>query len=135
MQGPVGHYATTDTKVAATLATVGVRIRQQDPISRVVQKGRETWHYWFELDGANGVPTAKIVQAIIEGQEACESLRSKLPDLPGARASLFNRENLLDLGHNKCRRLVMVNLPGGGIMLADEKLSPETKRQVAQMVL
>jgi hypothetical protein len=29
----------------------------------------------------------------------------------------------------------MVNLPNGGIMLADEKLSPETKRQVAQMVL
>jgi hypothetical protein len=29
----------------------------------------------------------------------------------------------------------MVNLPNGGIMLADEKLSPETKRHVAQMVL
>jgi hypothetical protein len=71
-----GYYATTDTKVAATLCTVGARPRQQDPISRVVQKGRETWHYWFELDGANGVPTARIVQAILDGQEACEELRA-----------------------------------------------------------
>jgi hypothetical protein len=29
----------------------------------------------------------------------------------------------------------MVSLPNGGIMLADEKLSPEVKRQVAQMVM
>jgi hypothetical protein len=62
-------------------------------------------------------------------------LREELPDLSAARAALFNREILLDLGHNKCRRLVMVNLPGGGIMLADEKLSPDVKRQVAQMVM
>lgn len=130
-----GFYATTDTKVAATLATVGVKLRTQDPISRVVQKGRETWHFWFELDGAGGVSTGQIVQAVLDGQEACEALREKLPDLPGARASLFNREILLDIGHNKCRRLVMVNLPSGGIMLADEKLSPEVKRQVAEMVL
>ena len=81
------------------------------------------------------MPTARIVQAILDGQEACEELRGQLPDLPGARAGLYNREILLDLGHNKCRRLVMVNLPNGGIMLADEKLSPETKRHVAQMVL
>jgi hypothetical protein len=130
-----GYYATTDTKVAATLATVGVKLRTQDPISRVVQKGRETWHFWFELDGAGGVSTGEIVQAVLDGQDACEALRDKLPDLPGARASLFNREILLDIGHNKCRRLVMVNLPSGGIMLADEKLSPEVKRQVAEMVL
>lgn len=130
-----GFYATTDTKVAATLATVGVKLRTQDPISRVVQKGRETWHFWFELDGAGGVSTGQIVQAVLDGQDACEALREKLPDLPGARASLFNREILLDIGHNKCRRLVMVNLPSGGIMLADEKLSPEVKRQVAEMVL
>lgn len=135
MQGPIGHYATTDTKIASILCTVGVEIRKQDPISRVVQKGRETWHYWFELDGAGGLSTAQIVQAIIEGQDACEALRDRLPDLPGARASLWNRENLLDLGHQKCRRLVMVNLPTGGVMLADEKLSPEVKRQVAQMVM
>jgi hypothetical protein len=130
-----GYYATTDTKVAATLCTVGVRLRDQDPISRVVQKGRETWHYWFELEGAGGLNTAQIVQAILDGQEACESLREQLPDLPGARAGLHNREILLDLGHNKCRRLVMVNLPNGGLMLADEKLSSETKRQVAQMIM
>lgn len=130
-----GHYATTDTKVASTLATVGVALRKQDPISRVVQKGRETWHYWFEIGGAGGVPTGEIVEAILQGQEACEALRDKLPDLPGARAALYNREILLDLGHNKCRRLVMVNLPNGGIMLADEKLSPDVKRQVAEMVL
>ncbi len=130
-----GFYATTDTKVAATLATVGVRVRQQDPISRVVQKGRETWHYWFELEGAGGVATGSIVQAILDGQDACEALRDKLPDLPGARAALYNREILLDLGHNKCRRLVMVNLPNGGLMLADEKLDAKTKRDVAQLVM
>jgi len=130
-----GYYATTDTKVAATLATVGVKVRQQDPISRVVQKGRETWHYWFETEGSGGVSTGAIVEAVLEGQDACEALRDKLPDLPGARAALFNREILLDLGHNKCRRLVMVNLPNGGIMLADEKLDATTKRQVAQMVM
>ena len=130
-----GFYATTDTKVAATLATVGVPIRQQDPISRVVQKGRETWHYWFHLEGSSGVPTGQIVQAILEGQNACEALRDKLPDLPAARAALYNREILLDLGHNKCRRLVMVNLPNGGIMLADEKLDAKTKRDVAQLVM
>jgi len=130
-----GFYATTDTKVAATLATVGVRVRQQDPISRVVQKGRETWHYWFELEGAGGVATGSIVQAILDGQDACEALRDKLPDLPGARAALYNREILLDLGHNKCRRLVMVNLPNGGVMLADEKLDAKTKRDVAQLVM
>lgn len=128
-------YATTDTKIAACLCTVGAPIRKQDPISRVIQRGRETWHYWFELEGANGVPTAEIVEAIINGQEACEKLRDKLPDLPGARAALFNREILLDLGHNKCRRLVLVNLKNGGMMLADEKLNAETKRYVAEMVL
>ena len=130
-----GYYATTDTKLAAILATVGVPLRQQDPISRVVQRGRETWHYWFSPEGVPGLQTTQIAQAIIEGQEACEALRSWLPDLPGARAALYNREMLLDVGHNKCRRLVMVNLPQGGIMLADEKLSAEVKRQVAQMVM
>jgi serine/threonine protein phosphatase PrpC len=130
-----GHYATTDTKVAAILCTVGVRLRQQDPISRVVQKGRETVHYWMDCDGAGGISTGKIVEAILDGQEACEALREQLPDLPGARAALYNREILLDVIFKKTRRLVMVNLPGGGVMLADEKLSPETKRQVAQMVM
>ena len=134
MQGE-GYYATTDTKLAAALATVGVKLRPLDPISRVVQKGRETWHYWFSPTGASGLGTTKLAQAIIEGQDACEALRDKLPDLPGARAALYNREILLDLGHNKCRRLVMVNLPRGGVMLADEKLSPDVKRQVAQMVM
>jgi len=128
-------YATTDTKVASCLCSVGVRLRDQDPISRVVQKGREVVHYWFSCDGAAGVPTGTIVEAILESQEACEALRDKLPDLPGARAALYNREILLDVIFKKTRRLVMVNLPGGGVMLADEKLSPETKRQVAQMVM
>ena len=130
-----GYFATTDTKVASTLATVGVPLRNEEPISRVVQRGRETWHYWFETSGAGGVPTSDIASAIIEGQESCEELREKLPDLPGARASLYNRELLLDLGNKRCRRLVMVKLPGGGIMLADEKLAPEVKRQVADMAL
>jgi hypothetical protein len=129
------HYATTDTKVASCLCTVGVQLRQQDPISRVVQKGREVVHYWFSCDGAASVPTGKIVEAILESQEACEALRDELPDLPGARAALYNREILLDVIFKKTRRLVMVNLPQGGVMLADEKLSPETKRQVAQLVM
>ena len=128
-------YATTDTKVASILLTVGVQIRQQDPISRVVQKGRETVHYWFSCDGAAGISTGKIVEAILTSQEACEELRGELPDLSGARAALYNREILLDVIFKKTRRLVMVNLPGGGIMLADEKLSADTKRQVAQMVM
>jgi hypothetical protein len=130
-----GYYATTDTKVAAILASVGVQLRTQDPISRVLRAGRETWHYWFSTEGAGGLSTNAIASAIVEGQEACEALRDQLPDLPGARAGLWNRETLLDLGHQRCRRLVMVNLPGGTVMLADEKLSPEVKRQVAQMVL
>lgn len=129
------YYATTDTKVAATLATVGVKLRNPDPISRVVKKGRETWHFWFEIDGAAGLTTSQIAEAVLQGQEACEALRDQLPDLPGARAALHNREAILDLGNRYCRRLVMVNLPGGAVMLADEKLSAETKRQVAQMVL
>jgi len=128
-------YATTDTKVASCLCSVGVHLRDQDPISRVVQKGREVVHYWFDCDGSAGVPTGTIVEAILESQDACEALRDKLPDLPGARAALYNREILLDVIFKKTRRLVMVNLPNGGIMLADEKLSPETKRQVAQMVM
>lgn len=129
------YYATTDTKVAACLCTVGVPLRNEDPISRVVQKGREVVHYWFGCDGTNGVATGKIVEAVLEGQEACEALRDQLPDLPGARAALYNREILLDVIFKKTRRLVMVNLPQGGVMLADEKLSSETKRQVAQMVM
>ena len=129
------YYATTDTKVASVLCTVGVELRQQDPISRVVQKGRETVHYWFSCDGAGGLPTGQIVEAILDGQDACEAMREQLPDLPGARAALYNREILLDVIFKKTRRLVMVNLPQGGVMLADEKLSPEVKRQVAQMVM
>ena len=128
-------YATTDTKVCACLCTVGVQLRQQDPISRVVQKGREVVHYWFDCAGASGVPTGKIVEAILTGQDACEELRNQLPDLPGARAALYNREMLLDVIFQKTRRLVMVNLPNGGIMLADEKLDATTKRQVAEMVM
>jgi hypothetical protein len=129
------YYATTDTKVASVLCTVGVPLRNEDPISRVVQKGREVVHYWFGCDGSGGIPTGKIVEAILDGQESCEALRAELPDLPGARAALYNREILLDVIFKKTRRLVMVNLPQGGVMLADEKLSPETKRQVAQMVM
>ena len=128
-------YATTDTKVASCLCTVGVQLRQQDPISRVIQKGKETTHFWFSCDGAGGIPTGSIVEAIVTGQDACEALRDKLPDLPGARAALYNREILLDVIFKNTRRLVMVNLPSGGVMLADEKLSAETKRQVAQMVM
>ena len=129
------YYATTDTKVASVLCTVGVELRQQDPISRVIQKGRETTHFWFSCDGASGIPTGKIVEAILDGQEACEAMREQLPDLPGARAALYNREILLDVIFKKTRPLVMVNLPQGGVMLADKNLSPEVKRQVAQMVM
>jgi hypothetical protein len=129
------YYATTDTKVASCLCSVGVQLRQQDPISRVIQKGRETTHFWFSCDGAASVPTGTIVEAILESQEACEALRDRLPDLPGARAALYNREILLDVIFKNTRRLVMVNLPSGGVMLADEKLSAETKRQVAQLVM
>lgn len=129
------YYATTDTKLAAVLLTVGVQIRQQDPVSRVVQKGKEIVHYWFEVHGSGGLTTGQIAQAVLEGQDACEELRDQLPDLPGARAALYNREILLDVIFKRTRRLVMVNLPQGGVMLADEKLSPETKRQVAQMVM
>lgn len=128
-------YATTDTKVASCLCTVGVQIRQQDPISRVVQKGREVVHYWFNCDGAGGIPTGQIVEAILDSQEACEALRYQLPDLPGARAALYNREILLDVIFKKTRRLVLVNLPNGGVMLADEKLDAKTKRDVAQLVM
>ena len=128
-------YATTDTKVASCLCTVGVQIRQQDPISRVVQKGREVVHYWFNCDGAGGIPTGQIVEAILDSQEACEALRDQLPDLPGARAALYNREILLDVIFKKTRRLVLVNLPNGGVMLADEKLDAKTKRDVAQLVM
>ena len=135
METAVAYWATTDTKIAACLCTVGVKPRQQDPISRVIQRGKETWHYWFPLDGYNGLSTASIAQAIIEGQDACEALRDQLPDLPGARAALFNREILLDLGNNRCRALVMVELPNGGVMLADRHLSGEVKRQVAQLAL
>jgi hypothetical protein len=129
------HYCTTDTKLAACLATIGVPLRSDSPISRVVQRGRETCHYWFQTRGAAGMPTAALAEVILSGQEACEELRDHLPDLPGARAALWNREILLDVIFKKTRRLVMVNLPNGGVMLADEKLSPEVKRQVAQMVL
>lgn len=130
-----GYYCTTDTKVASCLCTVGVEIRKQDPISRVIQKGRETTHFWFSCDGANGISTGKIVEAIIEGQDACESMRDQLPDLPGARAALYNREILLDVIFKNTRPLVMVTLPQGGVLLADKHLSAETKRQVAQLVM
>jgi len=129
------YYATTDTKVAAVLCTVGVELRQQDPISRVIQKGRETVHYWFSPDGVSGLQTGEIVEAILTGQEACEALRDRLPDLPAARAALYNREILLDVIFKRTRRLVMVNLPQGGVMLADEKLDAKTKRDVAQLVM
>lgn len=129
------YYATTDTKVASALCTVGVELRQQDPISRVIQKGRETTHFWFSCDGANGVPTGQIVEAILNGQDACEKMRDTLPDLPGARAALYNREILLDVIFKNTRRLVMVNLPNGGVMLADEKLDAKTKRDVAQLIM
>jgi hypothetical protein len=128
------YWATTDTKLAAVLCTVGVTLRQQDPISRVVQKGRETVHYWFSCEGAAGLTTGQIAEAILESQEACEALRDTLPDLPGARAALYNRELLLDVIFRRTRRLVMVNLPKGGVMLADEKLNADTKRQIAQMI-
>jgi hypothetical protein len=91
-------------------------------------------HYWFSCEGAAGLTTGQIAEAVLESQEACESLRDTLPDLPGARAALYNRELLLDVIFKRTRRLVMVNLPQGGVMLADEKLAPEVKRQVAQMI-
>jgi hypothetical protein len=133
MQEP--YYATTDTKIASCLCTVGVPLRQQDPISRVIHKGKETVHYWFKCEGASGVATGSIVQAIIEGQEACEALRDQLPDLPGARAALYNRELLLDVIFKKTRQLVLVNLPQGGVMLADKNLDATTKRDLAQLIM
>lgn len=135
MQGKEGYWATTDTKLAAVLVTVGVGLRSPDPISRVVQKGRETWHYWLNLGGAGGLKTCEIAEAVMSGQQACEALADRLPDLPGARAALYNRETLLDAGNRLCRRMVMVTMPSGVVMLADEKLSAEVKRQVAEMIL
>jgi hypothetical protein len=158
-------FATTDTKLAATLATVGVELRHQDPISRVVQKGRETWHYWFSTEGAQGKSTGELSAIILAGQDATNAVFESLPEiaeikdalaenahllekleaalaaanwagvLSGSRGALHNRETLLDLGNHHCRRLVKVSLPGGAVMLADEKLSAETKRQVAQLVM
>jgi len=135
MNNEAAWFATTDTKLASCLATVGVPLRQQDPITRVVKNGRESWHFWFEASGAGGATTDQIAEAVLNGQETTEAMADKLPDLPGARAALFNREALLDLGNRHCRRLVMVTLPSGTVILADEHLSAETKRQVAQMAL
>ncbi len=133
MQEP--YYATTDTKVASCLCTVGVPLRQQDPISRVIHKGKETVHYWYKCEGAGGVATGSIVEAILKGQEECEALRDQLPDLPGARAALYNRELLLDVIFKKTRQLVLVNLPQGGVMLADKNLDATTKRDLAQLIM
>ena len=126
---------TPDLKLAACLITCGVKPRNPDHIARVLKGGRESWTFYFHADGVAGVSTTAIVEAIRAGQEAVEGLRDKIPDLPGARAALYNRESLLDIGHKNARRLVMAKLPGGGVLLADEKLSAEAKRQAASLAL
>jgi len=131
----VSYWTTTDTKLATVLATCGVPFRNPEPISRVIKNGKERCHYWFLPTGAGGLSTSEIAAAFHAGQEVCEALRDKLPDLPGARACAFNREALLDCVFNKCRPKIQVTLPNGAVMLADKELTDEVKKQVADLVL
>lgn len=85
-------WGTTNIKVAAAVAAFGARLRQQDPVTRIVKDdGSQQVTFWFDADGVGSNERREMEKPWNEMQSDPEH------PIRYIRAALENRETLLGL--------------------------------------
>lgn len=85
-------WGTTNIKVAAAVAAFGARLRQQDPVTRIVKDdGSQQVTFWFDADGVGSNERREMEKPWHEMQSDPEH------PIRYVRAALENRETLLGL--------------------------------------
>jgi hypothetical protein len=121
---------TRDTKLAALCCTLGIPLRQEDPIVRIVEGGRERITYFFETNSTCGKWTFKEVCSLY----AKDDLNTTDPENPinYVKAAFHNRERLLDL-INKAQPLGMIN-KGSKCLLISMNASEQMKNKLFKLL-
>jgi len=121
---------TRDTKLAALCCTLGIPLRQEDPIVRIIEDGRERVTYYFETNSTCGKWTFKDVCNAFKD----DGLPNSDPENPinYIKMAFHNRERLLDL-INKAQPLGMIN-KGGKCLLISMNASEQMKKKLFKLL-
>lgn len=115
-------WGTTNIKIASAVASFGAKLRQIDPVTRVIKEDGSTQAtFWFET-GAGAEAKAEMERPWAEMQSDPESA------IRYVRAALENRETLLGL----LKRAVPVRViqRGGQTLLVSENATLEQRRAI-----
>jgi hypothetical protein len=123
MQGS-SFWGTTNLKVAAAVAAFGARLRQENPVTRMLREdGSQQVTFWFDADG-RGSRERKEMEANWSDM-TCDSEDA----IRYVRAALENRETLLGLVKTRVEPIQIIKR-GGQTLLVPLNAKPELKKAI-----
>ena len=125
MQGET-FWGTTNLKVASAVAAFGGKLRQIDPVTRIIKDGFQQVTFWFEANGK-----ADKIRAEMEKSWVDMTSDEEAP-IRYVRAALENRETLLGLV--KRAEPVRVIQRGGQTLIIPENASIERKKAILKAI-
>jgi hypothetical protein len=126
MQGS-SFWGTTNLKVAAAVAAFGARLRQENPVTRMIREdGNQQATFWFE---ANGVAIKELKEMEATWSNMTSDVESPIRYV---RAALENRETLLGLV--KRAEPIQVIQRGGQTLIVPLNASSERKKAILKAI-
>lgn len=126
MQGS-SFWGTTNLKVAAAVAAFGARLRQENPVTRMIREdGCQQATFWFE---ANGVAIKELKEMEATWSNMTSDVESPIRYV---RAALENRETLLGLV--KRAEPIQVIQRGGQTLIVPLNASSERKKAILKAI-
>jgi hypothetical protein len=126
MQGS-SFWGTTNLKVAAAVAAFGARLRQENPVTRMIREdGGQQATFWFE---ANGVAIKELKEMEATWSNMTSDVESPIRYV---RAALENRETLLGLV--KRAEPIQVIQRGGQTLIVPLNASSERKKAILKAI-
>lgn len=139
MQTPftVGHFWTTNIEIAACLFALGFKLRNGNPITRVIDGGKQTDTFWFNNEcgvGDFGTVTAKMVLDIWKGENKADAPEGLARVIEYIRTAADNRRLMLAAIKQHVNPLVIHHVDGRDVFLplnASPELQAKMKRMIA----
>lgn len=125
MQGET-FWGTTNLKVASAVASFGGKLRQIDPVTRIIKDGFQQVTFWFEANGKSDKVRSEMEKPWVDMASDEES------PIRYVRAALENRETLLGLV--KRAEPVRVIQSGGQTLIIPENASIERKKAILKAI-
>lgn len=125
MQGET-FWGTTNLKVASAVAAFGGKLRQIDPVTRIIKDGFQQVTFWFEANGKADKVRAEMEKNWVEMESDEEA------PIRYVRAALENRETLLGLV--KRAEPVRVIQRGGQTLIIPENANIERKKAILKAI-